>query len=80
MNELLNPSSSSSSSPQVLQKLGKADETRDTAFEELVTNFNKQMVRSRFLHDLVSVAPLPLLFLTRCASCFRLKAPNCRGT
>ncbi|XP_037552582.1 myc box-dependent-interacting protein 1b isoform X2 [Nematolebias whitei] len=28
---------------KVLQKLGKADETRDTAFEELVTNFNKQM-------------------------------------
>lgn len=29
---------------QVLQKLGKADETRDSAFEELVANFNKQMV------------------------------------
>nr|XP_054590766.1 myc box-dependent-interacting protein 1b isoform X5 [Nothobranchius furzeri] len=28
---------------KVLQKLGKADETRDTAFEELVSNFNKQM-------------------------------------
>uniref|UniRef100_A0A3Q2PHI4 Myc box-dependent-interacting protein 1 n=1 Tax=Fundulus heteroclitus TaxID=8078 RepID=A0A3Q2PHI4_FUNHE len=28
---------------QVLQKLGKADETRDTAFEELVASFNKQM-------------------------------------
>ncbi|XP_013888576.1 myc box-dependent-interacting protein 1 [Austrofundulus limnaeus] len=28
---------------KVLQKLGKADETRDAAFEELVTNFNKQM-------------------------------------
>ncbi|CAB1327552.1 unnamed protein product [Coregonus sp. 'balchen'] len=27
----------------VLQKLGKADETRDTAFEEGVANFNKQM-------------------------------------
>lgn len=30
---------------QVLQKLGKADETRDAAFEEMVANFNKQMVR-----------------------------------
>ncbi|XP_028835500.1 myc box-dependent-interacting protein 1b isoform X8 [Denticeps clupeoides] len=28
---------------KVLQKLGKADETKDTAFEEGVTNFNKQM-------------------------------------
>ncbi|KAL1022213.1 hypothetical protein UPYG_G00023790 [Umbra pygmaea] len=28
---------------KVLQKLGKADETKDTAFEESVTNFNKQM-------------------------------------
>jgi len=29
---------------QVMQKLGKADETRDAAFEEMVANFNKQMV------------------------------------
>uniref|UniRef100_A0A8C5E511 Myc box-dependent-interacting protein 1 n=1 Tax=Gouania willdenowi TaxID=441366 RepID=A0A8C5E511_GOUWI len=28
---------------KVLQKLGKADETRDVAFEEMVTKFNKQM-------------------------------------
>uniref|UniRef100_UPI003AB04CED myc box-dependent-interacting protein 1b n=1 Tax=Centroberyx gerrardi TaxID=166262 RepID=UPI003AB04CED len=28
---------------KVMQKLGKADETRDAAFEETVTNFNKQM-------------------------------------
>lgn len=28
---------------KVLQKLGKADETRDSAFEELVVNFTKQM-------------------------------------
>ncbi|KAM4601776.1 myc box-dependent-interacting protein 1b [Polymixia lowei] len=28
---------------KVMQKLGKADETRDTAFEETVVNFNKQM-------------------------------------
>ncbi|CDR19092.1 unnamed protein product [Oncorhynchus mykiss] len=27
---------------QVMQKLGKADETRDVAFEEGVINFNKQ--------------------------------------
>lgn len=29
---------------QVLQKLGKADETKDAAFEEGVINFNKQYV------------------------------------
>ncbi|XP_031708188.1 myc box-dependent-interacting protein 1b isoform X7 [Anarrhichthys ocellatus] len=28
---------------KVMQKLGKADETRDVAFEEMVANFNKQM-------------------------------------
>uniref|UniRef100_A0A671Z040 Myc box-dependent-interacting protein 1 n=1 Tax=Sparus aurata TaxID=8175 RepID=A0A671Z040_SPAAU len=28
---------------KVMQKLGKADETRDAAFEEMVSNFNKQM-------------------------------------
>ncbi|XP_072293012.1 myc box-dependent-interacting protein 1b isoform X9 [Eucyclogobius newberryi] len=28
---------------KVLQKLGKSDETRDVVFEEMVTNFNKQM-------------------------------------
>nr|XP_040033143.1 myc box-dependent-interacting protein 1b isoform X4 [Gasterosteus aculeatus aculeatus] len=28
---------------KVMQKLGKADETRDAAFEEMVANFNKQM-------------------------------------
>ncbi|XP_074520552.1 myc box-dependent-interacting protein 1b isoform X3 [Halichoeres trimaculatus] len=28
---------------KVMQKLGKADETRDAAFDEIVTNFNKQM-------------------------------------
>uniref|UniRef100_A0A3P9AU53 Myc box-dependent-interacting protein 1 n=1 Tax=Maylandia zebra TaxID=106582 RepID=A0A3P9AU53_9CICH len=28
---------------KVLQKLGKADETRDVVFEEMVANFNKQM-------------------------------------
>ncbi|XP_046886702.1 myc box-dependent-interacting protein 1b isoform X3 [Hypomesus transpacificus] len=37
----------------VLQKLGKADETRDTAFEEGVTNFNKQMLEgSKLQKDL----------------------------
>lgn len=30
-----------------MQKLGKADETRDAAFEEMVANFNKQTVSSR---------------------------------
>ncbi|XP_056123104.1 myc box-dependent-interacting protein 1b isoform X7 [Rhinichthys klamathensis goyatoka] len=29
---------------KVMQKLGKADETKDTAFEEGVVNFNKQLV------------------------------------
>lgn len=29
---------------KVLQKLGKADETKDVAFEEGVINFNKQYV------------------------------------
>lgn len=44
------------SSPlQVLQKLGKADETRDAAFEEMVANFNKQMVRT---HCYFSYFPL----------------------
>ncbi|XP_053272990.1 myc box-dependent-interacting protein 1b isoform X5 [Pleuronectes platessa] len=38
---------------KVLQKLGKADETRDAAFEEMVTNFNKQMVEgSKLQKDL----------------------------
>ncbi|MEQ2305681.1 hypothetical protein AMECASPLE_000441 [Ameca splendens] len=38
---------------KVLQKLGKADETRDTAFEELVANFNKQMTEgSKVQRDL----------------------------
>lgn len=29
---------------QVLQKLGKADETKDEQFEQCVQNFNKQLV------------------------------------
>ncbi|XP_014845547.1 PREDICTED: myc box-dependent-interacting protein 1-like isoform X7 [Poecilia mexicana] len=38
---------------KVLQKLGKADETRDSAFEELVANFNKQMTEgSKVQRDL----------------------------
>ncbi|KAM6945742.1 myc box-dependent-interacting protein 1b [Aplochiton taeniatus] len=38
---------------KVLQKLGKADETRDTAFEETLCNFNKQMVEgSKLQRDL----------------------------
>ncbi|XP_061571987.1 myc box-dependent-interacting protein 1b isoform X7 [Cololabis saira] len=35
---------------KVLQKLGKADETRDAAFEEMVANFNKQMAEGTKLH------------------------------
>ncbi|KAF7656881.1 hypothetical protein LDENG_00035180 [Lucifuga dentata] len=38
---------------KVLQKLGKADETRDTAFEEMVANFNKQLAEgSKVQRDL----------------------------
>uniref|UniRef100_A0A8D2ZFW0 Myc box-dependent-interacting protein 1 n=1 Tax=Scophthalmus maximus TaxID=52904 RepID=A0A8D2ZFW0_SCOMX len=38
---------------KVLQKLGKADETRDAAFEEMVANFNKQMTEgSKLQKDL----------------------------
>lgn len=38
---------------KVLQKLGKADETRDAAFEETLSNFNKQMVEgSKLQRDL----------------------------
>lgn len=35
---------------QVLQKLGKADETKDAAFEEGVINFNKQYVSRAKCH------------------------------
>ncbi|XP_075950903.1 myc box-dependent-interacting protein 1b isoform X2 [Anarhichas minor] len=38
---------------KVMQKLGKADETRDVAFEEMVANFNKQMTEgSKLQKDL----------------------------
>ncbi|KAM8903052.1 myc box-dependent-interacting protein 1b isoform 6-T6 [Spinachia spinachia] len=38
---------------KVMQKLGKADETRDAAFEEMVANFNKQMTEgSKLQKDL----------------------------
>ncbi|XP_063068145.1 myc box-dependent-interacting protein 1b isoform X2 [Engraulis encrasicolus] len=38
---------------KVMQKLGKADETKDTAFEETVGNFNKQMAEgARLQRDL----------------------------
>lgn len=40
---------------QVLQKLGKADETKDAAFEEGVINFNKQYVSRAACH----ISPLP---------------------
>lgn len=42
-------------SRQVLQKLGKADETKDAAFEEGVINFNKQYVSRATSH----IWPLP---------------------
>uniref|UniRef100_A0A3Q4AGC0 Myc box-dependent-interacting protein 1 n=1 Tax=Mola mola TaxID=94237 RepID=A0A3Q4AGC0_MOLML len=35
---------------KVLQKLGKADETRDVVFEEMLTNFSKQMTEGTKLH------------------------------
>uniref|UniRef100_A0A674P289 Myc box-dependent-interacting protein 1 n=1 Tax=Takifugu rubripes TaxID=31033 RepID=A0A674P289_TAKRU len=35
---------------KVLQKLGKADETRDVVFEEMVAKFNKQMSEGTKLH------------------------------
>ncbi|KAM8873062.1 myc box-dependent-interacting protein 1b isoform 5-T5 [Synchiropus picturatus] len=35
---------------KVLQKLGKADETRDEAFEEMVAKFNKQLSEGTKLH------------------------------
>ncbi|XP_068612354.1 myc box-dependent-interacting protein 1b [Brachionichthys hirsutus] len=35
---------------KVLQKLGKADETRDAAFDEMGVNFNKQMAEGAKLH------------------------------
>lgn len=35
---------------KVMQKLGKADETRDAAFEEMVANFNKQTMEGTRLH------------------------------
>ncbi|KAI9514263.1 hypothetical protein NQZ68_034734 [Dissostichus eleginoides] len=40
---------------KVMQKLGKADETRDVAFEEMVSNFNKQMIEgSKLQKDMKS--------------------------
>lgn len=42
---------------QVLQKLGKADETKDAAFEEGVINFNKQYVSRATCH----IWPLPII-------------------
>ena len=41
------PGSAPTVPPQVLQKLGKADETRDAVFEEMLGNFNKQTVSRR---------------------------------
>ncbi|XP_073401437.1 myc box-dependent-interacting protein 1 isoform X4 [Dendrobates tinctorius] len=45
--------SASSTSLQVLQKLGKADETKDEQFEQCVQNFNKQLTEgSKLQKDL----------------------------
>lgn len=43
---------------QVLQKLGKADETKDAAFEEWVINFNKQYVSLQF-NVIIATTKLP---------------------
>lgn len=45
---------------QVLQKLGKADETKDLAFEEGVINFNKQLVS--FFSNCVLIIQIFFLF------------------
>uniref|UniRef100_G3U552 Bridging integrator 1 n=1 Tax=Loxodonta africana TaxID=9785 RepID=G3U552_LOXAF len=37
---------------QVLQKLGKADETKDEQFEQCVQNFNKQLTRGQWQKEL----------------------------
>lgn len=37
---------------QVLQKLGKADETKDEQFEQVVINFRRQEVRDNTFHFL----------------------------
>lgn len=42
---------------QVLQKLGKADETKDEQFEQVVTNFRRQEVRHVFLWPIMSSIP-----------------------
>ncbi|XP_057361420.1 myc box-dependent-interacting protein 1 isoform X12 [Manis pentadactyla] len=43
----------SSAGPEVLQKLGKADETKDEQFEQCVQNFNKQLTEgTRLQKDL----------------------------
>lgn len=64
-----------------MQKLGKADETRDAAFEEMVSNFNKQMVRNvfkSFLNQyLINTTDQSIW---SCVVSVRLKAPNCRRT
>lgn len=54
--------------PQVLQKLGKADETKDEQFEQVVINFRRQEVREHF-----SSAPslsIAIRVLCRCGTTF----------
>lgn len=40
---------------QVLQKLGKADETKDEQFEQVVINFRRQEVRKSHFSGKVAV-------------------------
>lgn len=68
-----------SSPSQVLQKLGKADETRDAAFEEMVANFNKQMVGTLF-EFLIGFCCSEPRFKQVCSFIHRQKEPNCRKT
>lgn len=52
---------------QVMQKLGKADETKDLAFEEGVINFNKQLVRNHnSLHNIISFPLVTVYYFRHC--------------
>lgn len=57
---------------QVMQKLGKADETRDAAFEEMVANFNKQTVSSSSSSSLKEPFLIIMHFPTPRGQCFTL--------
>ena len=45
---------------QMMQKLGKSDQTRDDVFEEFVNNFNKQNVRQ---NNSVSLPPFMCCYI-----------------